>query len=72
MIDATTTSTPQTNNKVVNTPRKQSLTDASKHHLHQVHEVLHNMKESVKESYAHHQEEKREKRPQDGKTNPLE
>ncbi|KAG2217173.1 hypothetical protein INT45_003597 [Circinella minor] len=64
-------------------PRKFSLTDSAKHpHLHQIHETLHNFKEDAKETYTQHRQEKeyriqerddrRAKRPQDGKTNPME
>ncbi|KAI7882205.1 hypothetical protein K492DRAFT_176523 [Lichtheimia hyalospora FSU 10163] len=56
--------------------RKLTLTDESKHpHLAQIHEVLHNIKHDVKESYEQHRQEKQERRskmPQDGKTNPME
>ncbi|KAL1934855.1 hypothetical protein VTP01DRAFT_7037 [Rhizomucor pusillus] len=63
-----------TNDTTRPAPRKLSLTDKEKHpHLHQVHEVLHNIKHDIKNHVSHrHDESHFEKRPQDGKTNPME
>ncbi|KAI9496608.1 hypothetical protein BDB00DRAFT_808017 [Zychaea mexicana] len=67
---------PHRSNSARKAPRKFSVTDSAKHpHLHQIHETLHNLKEDARESYAIHKQEKEErraKRPQDGKTNPME
>ncbi|KAI9322692.1 hypothetical protein BX666DRAFT_2117895 [Dichotomocladium elegans] len=47
--------------------------DGFKHtHLQQIHDKLHDIKEDIKDSYEQHKEERRVKRPQDGKTNPME
>lgn len=54
-------------------PRKLSLTDPTNHpHLYQIHEALHNLTHDIKDSYAQYRERRHEKRPQDGKTNPME
>ncbi|KAI8144301.1 hypothetical protein BJV82DRAFT_609004 [Fennellomyces sp. T-0311] len=72
-----TSNTQSRSNSLRKAPRKYSLTDSAKHpHLHQIHETLHNLKEDAKESYSQHRQEKLQrqdsKRPQDGKTNPME
>ncbi|KAI8373298.1 hypothetical protein BD560DRAFT_97061 [Blakeslea trispora] len=56
------------------TERQKELENAPKIDSNKHHSILHDMKENIKETFQsdHHHGQEGQKRPQDGKTNPME